>query len=84
LAAAVGDFDQPFRLAGLHLATTLTGSALIALALAAGKTGTEEAWAAAHVDEDWNIEQWGEDPEAAKRRHARLADFRAAACALGR
>ena len=84
LAGAIGDFDQPFRLAGLHLATTLTGSALIALALAARATDTEEAWAAVHVDEDWNIEKWGEDPEAAKRRHSRFADFRAAACALGR
>jgi chaperone required for assembly of F1-ATPase len=84
LMRAVGDFDQPFRLAGLHLATTLTGSALIALALAAGGIDTEEAWTAAHVDEDWNIEKWGEDLEAAKRRGAGLADFRAAACALGR
>ena len=84
LAGAIANFNEPFRLAGLHLATTLTGSALIALALAAGAIDTEEAWAAAHVDEDWNIEKWGEDPEAARRRRSRLADFRAASCALGR
>ena len=47
------------------LATTLTGSALIALALAEGALDVDAAWAAAHVDEDWNISQWGEDAEAA-------------------
>lgn len=82
LAAEVAQFADPFALAGLQLATTLTGSALIALALAAGEIGVEEAWAAAHVDEDWNISQWGEDAEAAARRALRLADFRAAALGL--
>jgi chaperone required for assembly of F1-ATPase len=57
----------------------LTGSALIALALARGRLTPDEAWAASHVDEDWNIRQWGEDAEAARRRAARLAEFRAAA-----
>jgi chaperone required for assembly of F1-ATPase len=82
LAEAVEAFDEPFRLAGLHLATTLTGSALIALALAEGEIAVDAAWAAAHVEEDWNISQWGEDAEAAARRAQRLADFRAAALAL--
>ena len=82
LAAEVARFADPFALAGLQLATTLTGSALIALALAAREIGVDEAWAAAHVDEDWNISQWGEDAEAAARRALRFADFRAAALAL--
>lgn len=84
--AAVGRelelYDDPFRLAGLHLATTLSGSALIALALAHGAIGTDAAWAAAHADEDWNISRWGEDAEAVRRRARRLDDFRAAAVAL--
>lgn len=75
-------FDDLFRVAALNLATTLTGSALIALALADGLIGVEVAWAAAHVDEDWNIEQWGEDAEAKNRRARRHADFRAAALVL--
>jgi chaperone required for assembly of F1-ATPase len=75
-------FDSPFRLAGLHVATTLTGSALIALALAHGELTVDEAWAAGHVDEDWNISRWGEDAEAAGLRARRLQDFRAAALAL--
>jgi chaperone required for assembly of F1-ATPase len=77
-------YDQALPLAGLHLATTLSGSALIALALAAGEIDIERAWAAAHVDEDWNASQWGEDAEAAERRTRRFQDFRAAALALGR
>jgi chaperone required for assembly of F1-ATPase len=82
LTQAVAAFDEPFRLAGLHLATTLTGSALIALALAEGELDADAAWAAAHVDEDWNIFEWGEDAEAAVRRARRFADFKAAALAL--
>ena len=83
IPAAIERFDDPFRLAGLHLATSLSGSALIALALAEGALDVDAAWAAAHVDEDWNIEKWGEDSEAMARRAKRSADFRAAALALG-
>ncbi len=82
LSTALEAHDDPFRLAGLSLATTLSGSALIALALAEGALDVDRAWAAAHVDEDWNIEKWGADSEAIQRRARRLEDFRAAALAL--
>jgi chaperone required for assembly of F1-ATPase len=82
LRNAVDRFDDPFELAGLSLATSLTGSGLIALAMAEGALDADAAWTAAHVDEDWNIEKWGEDSEAMARRAKRLADFRAAALAL--
>ena len=62
--------------------TTLIGSALLALALFHGVIGQEQVWAAAHVDEDWNIEKWGVDEEVAARRAARLVDFNAAASIL--
>ncbi len=75
----VGNFAPPFALAALASATMLTGSALLALALARRCLTQDEAWAAAHVDEDWNIGQWGEDAEAAARRTARLQEFAAAA-----
>jgi chaperone required for assembly of F1-ATPase len=68
-----------FSLAALHVMTSLTGSALLALAVALGRLTPDEAWAAAHVDEDWQIGQWGEDNEAAQRRHNRRRDFDAAA-----
>jgi chaperone required for assembly of F1-ATPase len=74
---------DPFGLAALHVMTGLTGSALLALAVALGEMSAEEAWKAAHVDEDWQIAQWGDDAEAASRRAARWRDFDAAARSLG-
>ena len=71
-----------WSIAALHVVTTLTGSALLALALMRGVIDQDQAWAAAHVDEDWNIEQWGRDEEVAARRAARRVDFRAAAAVL--
>jgi chaperone required for assembly of F1-ATPase len=70
--------DDPWSIAALHVVTTLTGSALLALALTHGVRDPEQIWAAAHVDEDWNIEKWGIDDEVAARRAARLVDFQAA------
>src|SRR5580704_2758203 len=60
--------DDDWRLGALHVATTLTGSALIALAVMRGVITAGAAWAAAHVDEDWNMEQWGRDEMALQRR----------------
>jgi chaperone required for assembly of F1-ATPase len=71
--------SEPFRLASLHVMTSLTGSALLALAVDTGELSAEEAWAAAHVDEDWNIAQWGEDAEARAMRLAKHRDMIAAA-----
>jgi len=71
-----------FELAALHVMTALTGSALLALAVARKRLAPEEAWEAAHVDEDFQISQWGEDAEAKARRVARKRDFDAAARAL--
>jgi chaperone required for assembly of F1-ATPase len=71
-------FD-PWGLAALHVMTGLSGSALLALAVALRRLTPEEAWAAAHVDEDWQISQWGEDEEAKERSENRLRDFAAAA-----
>jgi chaperone required for assembly of F1-ATPase len=81
LARIRGEFEglDPFRLAALHVMTALTGSALLALAVLRGKLTPEEAWAAAHVDEDFQISQWGEDAEAMARRENRRRDFAAAA-----
>ncbi len=74
--------DDPWRLGAAHAATTLTGSALIALALARGFFSAEAAWQAAHVDEDWNMEQWGRDALALQRRTFRFAELQAAAMVL--
>lgn len=73
---------EPLALAAVHSMTTLTGSALLALAVAGGALDAEEAWTAAHVDEDFNREQWGEDESAAARRAARKVEMDAAARVL--
>lgn len=70
----VAAFDF-YALTPLHTMTTLTGSALLALAHACGQLGPDRVWAAAHVDEDWQISQWGEDAEAQARRAMRRAEF---------
>lgn len=77
VAAALKPFDA-FRLTALHVLTTLTGSAFLALAYAHGRLDADSVWAAAHVDEDHQISLWGEDFEAAERRRARRAEFDAA------
>jgi chaperone required for assembly of F1-ATPase len=68
-----------FRLASLHVVTTLTGSCVIGLAVALGEIGVEAAWTAAHVDEDFQMEAWGEDEEALERRRRRFEEMKAAA-----
>lgn len=70
-------FDA-FELTALHLMTTLTGSALLALAHCEGHLNVAAAWSAAHVDEDWQIRMWGEDTEASERRERRWRDMQAA------
>jgi chaperone required for assembly of F1-ATPase len=77
LAAATAARD-PFRLAGLSPLVTVSGSLVIALALAEGAIGLEAGWAAATLDEQWQAEQWGEDPLAAAAIAARRHDFDAA------
>ncbi len=78
LAAAV-QARGPFELAGLSPLVTISGSLAIALALAEGGIGLDQAWAAAALDEHWQAEQWGEDEEAAKALAGRRRDFAAAA-----
>lgn len=77
IASAVEAYGA-FDLAALHVMTTLMGSALLALAHARGHLSADEAWAAAHVDEDWQISQWGGDAEAEARRARRRMEMQAA------
>ena len=79
IRAEIARYKSPFKLAALMSLTHIFGSALLALALARGRLSVDEAWAAAHVDEDWNVKRWGEDAEALARRTARRLEFDAAA-----
>ncbi|NBN63713.1 ATPase [Microvirga tunisiensis] len=73
---------SPLELAALHTVTTITGSAVLALLLARGVSTPDQIWAAAHVDEDWNAELWGEDAEASRIRAYKRQEFDAATLIL--
>jgi chaperone required for assembly of F1-ATPase len=73
---------EPWRLGAVSSITTLTGSGLLAVALAHGALDPGEVWSAAHVDEDWQMSQWGRDELALQRRAYREAEFHAAAKVL--
>jgi chaperone required for assembly of F1-ATPase len=78
----VAAIPAPLALAGAHNVMTLTGSTILMLALADGRLSEDETWTAAHCDEDYQIEIWGQDEEAAERRAIRRAEFDAAALLL--
>jgi chaperone required for assembly of F1-ATPase len=71
-----------WRLGAVSSITSLTSSALLALAVAQNALGPDAAWDAAHVDEDWQMAQWGRDELALQRRAFRRADFDAAVTVL--
>ena len=77
LRAALEPVD-PFGLAGLLAATGAAGSLVLALAIKERRLSADEAWALSQLDETFQIERWGEDHEAAKRRAALRADLLAA------
>jgi chaperone required for assembly of F1-ATPase len=77
-AAVVASFDD-FRLTALQALTAACGSLVIALALAEGRVDADAAFAASQLDETFQIEAWGEDAEATKRRTLLAEDIRAAA-----
>ncbi|MBJ6120274.1 ATP12 family chaperone protein [Sphingomonas mollis] len=81
LAEAMGAYDA-WHLAGLSPVVTLSGSLILALALAEGTMSAEATWTAAQVDEQWQIDRWGEDALAAATTAAHRREFDAAAAFL--
>ncbi len=77
LAEAVGALD-PFHLAGLSPVVTITGSLLLALALAERAGDPDTLWTAANVDEDWQAELWGQDALAAQALANKRREYDAA------
>jgi chaperone required for assembly of F1-ATPase len=77
VASTLQDADA-FRLAAVHVMTTLMGSAVLALAHANAAMTADDAWALAHLDEDFQIAKWGEDAQAQARRQRRWAEMQAA------
>lgn len=84
LSRLIAQVQSPQRLAALHVATTISGSALIALALDEGVLEAGAAFEAGEVDGDFEVSVWGTDDEARERRENRWQDFAAAAALLGR
>lgn len=67
-----------FRLAGFHDLVAISGSLVLALAVIRGRLDAEEAWRLSRIDEAWQVEQWGEDEEAAAAEAVRHVAFGAA------
>jgi chaperone required for assembly of F1-ATPase len=78
LRAAIDGLDD-MELTALQALTAATGSLVIGLATMKGRIDADAAWAASQLDETCQIEQWGEDAQAVKRRRALLQDIRNAA-----
>lgn len=82
LPADATNVKDVWRLGAIASITALTGSALLALALAHGQIDAGAVWLAAHADEDWQMEHWGRDDVALDRRAFRFGEFAAAADVL--
>ncbi len=74
LGKAVGS-RNPFELAGLSPLVTVSGSLVIALAVAESAFTPDQAWDAATADERWQTEKWGADEEAVAALANRRRDF---------
>lgn len=74
LRAALDGLDE-WRLTALQNAVGICGSLVVALALLEGKLDAHAAFDVSQLDETFQIEQWGEDAEAAARRKALLDDL---------
>ena len=81
LAESLGN-EGLLTLTALVSITGLSGSGLLAIGLWNQLFTPEQVWKAAHVDEDFQISQWGEDEEAAERRAKRRVEFDTAVAAL--
>jgi chaperone required for assembly of F1-ATPase len=83
--SSIAEIDMLFsestdgELAALAMLVSLLGSALLALALWKGRLNIDQALAAARLDEDEQIRQWGEDAEAKALWEMKQKDIRAAA-----
>ena len=84
VAQAPGDLERlrepleamdAFELAAFHDLVALSGSLVLALAVALGRVSAEEAWRLSRLDEDFQIEEWGEDEEAAETAARRRRAF---------
>jgi chaperone required for assembly of F1-ATPase len=76
---AVLDGLSPWQLAPLQPLVTLSGSVVLGLSVLHAVLDAEAAFAAGHVDDLWQAEQWGSDALAEADRAGRWQQFEAAA-----
>lgn len=81
LGEAVGAHDD-FALAALHVASSITGSLVLALALGEGVLNPAQAFQLSRIDETYQAGLWGEDAEAAARARALAREMDVAAAFL--
>ena len=81
LHSAVAGLDD-LELAVLSSAVTASGSLIIALALRETHLDAQAAYEAAQLDELYQAERWGEDPDARQRREAIKTELAAATTAF--
>jgi chaperone required for assembly of F1-ATPase len=78
LGRALAPVD-PFVLTGLHVATALTGSLALALALEDAHLDAAAAFEKAHLDERYQAEKWGRDSAAEARLESLAIELESAA-----
>ena len=69
------DAEAPWALTALAELTTISGSLVLALGVRHGHLAADRAWDLSRIDEQWNIDEWGEDHEAAEQAARKRADF---------
>ena len=74
LAEAVHSYE-PLALTGLHDLVAISGSLVLGLAVARGRLTPEEGFDLSRIDENWQIEQWGEDEEEAELVSLKRTDY---------
>lgn len=67
--------ETPETLFALRIATAISGSAVLALALWKGESGAQTLFEASRIDERFQEERWGADEEAKAREEQLRADF---------
>ena len=78
LRAALEAADD-FEIAALHDLISISGSLILALAVADGHLSVADAWKLSRIDEDFQASQWGEDEDAAHAAAQKNKAFEAAA-----
>lgn len=70
---------DPFQLAAFHDLVGMSGSLIVGFAVINGVLPVPDLWRASRIDEDWQIEKWGEDDEEITTSEGKRAGFEHAA-----